>query len=107
MRFLLHEAIVELWRRRSGEVVTGIRRGGRKSLRLRCSRRHWGCRLLLVRGGLLGGGGRVKVVRVGRLGIHLLLLVLLGGGLLLRLLLHLLLLLLRGKGPRVERGLVF
>ena len=57
------------------------------------------------------GGGRVKLVRVGRLGIHLLLLllVLLGGGLLLRLLLHLLLLLLLlgGKGPRVERGLVF
>ena len=54
------------------------------------------------------GGGRVKLVRVGRLGIHLLLLllVLLGGGLLLRLLLHLLLLL-RGKGPRVKRGLVF
>lgn len=52
-----------------------------------------------------GGWRRVKVVRVGRLGIHLLLLlVLLGGGLLLRLLLHLLLLLLRGKGPRVERG---
>jgi len=55
---------------------------------------------------VLGGGRRVKLVRVGRLGIHLLLLllVLLGGGLLLRLLLHLLLLL-RGKGPRVERGL--
>jgi hypothetical protein len=44
-------------------------------------------------------------VRVGSLGIRLLL----GGllaGLLLLLLLHLLLLL-RGKGPRVERGLVF
>ena len=53
------------------------------------------------------GGGRVKVVRVGRLGIHLLLLLLLGGVLLVLLLLHLLLLLLRGKGPRVERGLVF
>lgn len=39
VRCLLHEAIVELWRRRSGEVVTGIRRGGRESLRLRCSRR--------------------------------------------------------------------
>lgn len=48
VRCLLHEAIVELWRRRSGEVVTGIRRGGRKSLRLRCSRRHWGRRLLLL-----------------------------------------------------------
>lgn len=63
--------------------------------------------MLLVRGDLLGGGRRVKEVRVGRLGIHLLLL----GGLLLvllrRLHLLLLLLLLRGKGPRVERGLVF
>ena len=54
---------------------------------------------------MLGGGRRVKLVRVGRLGIHLLLL----GGLLLLLVLRLLhlLLLLRGKGPRVERGLVF
>lgn len=60
--------------------------------------------MLLVRGGLLGGGRRVKVVRVGRLGIHLLLLL---GGLLLLLLLRLLHLLLRGKWPRVERGLVF
>ena len=42
------------------------------------------------------------MVRVGRLGIGLLL-----GGLLGGLLLLLLLLLLRGKGPRVERGLVF
>lgn len=47
------------------------------------------------------------MVRVGGLGIHLLLLLLLGGVLLVLLLLHLLLLLLRGKGPRVERGLVF
>jgi hypothetical protein len=50
-------------------------------------------------------------VRVGSLGIRLLLGGLLGGLLagLLLLLLHLLLLLLllRGKGPRVERGLVF
>lgn len=59
---------------------------------------------------MLGGGRRVKVVRVGRLGIRLLLvlllllLLLLSGLLLLLRLLHLLL---RGKGPRVERGLVF
>lgn len=49
-------------------------------------------------------------MRVGRLGVGLLLGGLLGGLLLLLLLLlhlHLLLLLLRGKGPRVERGLVF
>lgn len=47
-------------------------------------------------------------MRVGRLGIGLLLGGLLGGLLLLLLLLHLhLLLLLRGKWPRVERGLVF
>ena len=51
-----------------------------------------------------GGWRRVKVVRGGGLGIHLLLLL---GGLLLLLLLRLLHLLLRGKWPRVERGLVF
>ena len=63
---------------------------------------------MLEGGGVLGGGLRVQLVRVGRLGIHLLLLLLLLllGGLWL-LLLRLLHLLLRGKRPRVERGLVF
>ena len=54
---------------------------------------------MLVRGGGVGGGRRIKLVRLIRLLLLLLLVVLR------LLLLHLLLL--RGKGPRVERGLVF
>jgi len=117
VRCLLHEAIVELWRRRSGVVVTGIRGRGRESLRLWCSRRRDWQRLLVLGLGcagrrwlIRGGAGRVKLVRIGTLGIGLLLsglllLVVLGGMLLVLLLV--LLHLLRGKRARVERGLVF
>lgn len=85
VRCLLHEAIVELWRRRSGVVVTGIRWRRRESLRVWCCRGDWH-RLLG-----LACAGSVKLVRIiGTLAVRLLLLRLL----------------LRGERTRVERGLI-
>lgn len=107
--WLVHEAIVEGWRRRSGMVcrksMTGIGRGTESLLVVRCSGRgsrgSWlGRRGRLGKGGLIVGGSG--------LGEMLLVLVLMRLRLLLLVRLRclvMLMLVLGGEGPRVEGSL--